>query len=70
MNFNDFTLQRNMIFDDSPDLFDTSFGIDLLWVMASISEPFCRPFAGIFFFVKTGNGKDQENHQKSSFSEE
>ena len=27
MNFNDFTLQRNMIFDDLPDLFVTSFGI-------------------------------------------
>jgi hypothetical protein len=28
MNFNDFTIQRNIIFDDVPDLSVTSFGID------------------------------------------
>ena len=46
MNFNDFTLQRNMIFDDFPDLFRyqfwhwflMSFGIDF----GSILGPLCQ----------------------------
>jgi hypothetical protein len=57
MNFNDFTLQRNMIFDDFPDLFRyqfwqlflMSFGIDF----NSILEPFWHQtsFWGVIIFL-------------------
>ena len=55
MNFNDFTLQRNMIFDDFPDLFRYQFwhwflmrfGIDF----GSILGAFCNYFSCFFDIV-------------------
>ena len=44
MNFNDFTIMRNMIFDDFLFYFVTSFGIAFWWLLVSILAPFWDPF--------------------------
>jgi hypothetical protein len=60
---------KKHILPERPQILKTQRPGDLWSHFGRFLDPFWRPVAGKIN-AKTGNGKDQENHQKSCFSEE